>query len=135
MCFQRLRQRRIQRLINRLGDPSDTVAASAERALIRYGDEVIGLLLPMNSHPDPRVRYRVVWILGRSGSPNVFATILQMTNDPDPRVAYDAIAALGELGDARAVQPLQALAARHEHHPDALGSAARSALARLGFER
>lgn len=132
--FAAMRRRRMARLIDQLGSPHDDTAARAEARLIQHGETAVGPVLSLATHPDPRMRFRVVWVLGKSRLPDVFSAVLGLTEDPDPRVAYDAIMALGELGDPRAIQPLQELIALHAGHPDALDSAAAMALVKLGAE-
>ena len=124
----------IQNLITKLEHPSDDVAVKAERRLIWLGKRTIPQMLPKINHADPRVRFRAVWVLGKTRDPAAFDAIRSCVEDSDHRVAYDAMMALGELGDSRAVPLLEALASKYHGHPDSLDSAAKSALLKLGVE-
>lgn len=130
-----IREWYISRLIKKLGHPSDRVGGKAEQRLVWLGRDAIREVQPLANHPNPQVRYRAVWILGKSRDPDFFETIVSKVGDPDHRVAYDAILALGELRDPRAIPHLQALPERHQDHPDGLESAALMALAKLGITR
>lgn len=123
-------RRRIAKHIDNLGSPDDKTAQQAERYLIRFGRKGVEPLIEVASSPDPQVRFRAVWALGKSRDSRALPTILHLTDDPDERVCYDAILALGELGDTRAV-PVLGEIARRPSDPAALDSAARSALKKL----
>ncbi len=122
--------KRIRRHIDALGDADQNISYRAERRLIRFGPKAVDALLQAGDSPDPQVRFRAVWALGKSGDPRAFVAILRRTDDPDDRVRYDAVLALGELGDRRADAPLAALAAQQDR-PDSVSGAARTALAKL----
>ena len=124
----------IHRQVERLGHTSDDVAVRAESRLILFGKMAIPQVLQVVDHPDPRVRFRAIWVLGRSRDPAVFEAVLSHVEDSDHRVAYDAMMALGQLGDSRAIPYLKLLAIKFDGHPEGLGGAALSALSRLGVE-
>ena len=124
----------VKHLIEKLQHSSDDVAARAEGRLVLLGKRAVPQVLRLVDHSDPRVRFRAIWVLGKSRDPAGYEAILSHVEDCDDRVAYDAMMALGELGDARAISHLQLLASKLQGHPEGLGSAAMSALARLGVE-
>jgi len=122
--------RRIQGHIRNLADPDDKTSYQAERRLMRFGPRAVELLIVAATDPNPRVRFRAVWVLGKSRDLRAFPAILHLTRDPDGRVSYDATLALGELGDTRAVPHLTALVGQAGPE-DALADAALSALRKL----
>ena len=85
------------------------------------------------SSDNPQVRFRAVYLLGKSGDPQAFPVILRFISDPDATVRYDAVMSLGYLGDPRAIPVLEEIAQRTEENPDAMGSAALSSLMRFGI--
>jgi HEAT repeat protein len=101
---------------------------------MRYAGRAVPRLLPLANHSDPRVRFRVVWLLGKSQSSAAYPAIVERIEDSDARVAYDAIMALGEFGDPRSIPLLQELASRLVGRSDELLGAALMALAKLGVE-
>ena len=103
---------RIAGHIARLGDADSQIAHDAERRLIHFGAKAIEALLMAASDPNPQVRYRAVWALGKSRAERAFEVICALTEDADEAVRYDATRALGELGDRRAVPFLKSLARR-----------------------
>jgi HEAT repeat protein len=130
--FERLTQRRIRRLVSRLCDPNQKLAEKAEVRLLRFGHLAIKPLLELVHHRSPHVRYRVVWVLGKTKDSRAFEAILKLAEDRDHRVAYDAMLALAELGDERAVPHLFRLFKRYHNDSQALDDAAIMALKRLG---
>lgn len=122
----------IKRLIKKMEHPSDWVASKFTLRLSRMHGQAVSHVEPLIKHADPRVRYRAVWILGKSRDPDVFETILSCVEDPDHRVVYDALMALGDLGDRRAISYLRALADHFDDDPNGLDGAARIALTKLG---
>lgn len=118
--------------ITSLGSPDRAVARRAESHLIRhYGARALEPLIAACASDHPQVRYRAVWVLGRTREPGAFDTVLRLTRDPDGEVRYDAALALGNLDDARAVEPLVTLL----QEPDteySVDSAAAMGLERLG---
>ncbi len=105
-------RRRIAGHIDRLGDADSQTAHNAERHLIRFGTNAVDALLIAAADPNPQVRYRAVWALGKSRQGRAFEVICALTEDADEAVRYDATRALGELGDLRAVPFLESLARR-----------------------
>ncbi len=105
-------RRRIAGHIGRLGDTDKQTAYHAERRLIRFGAKAVEALLIAAAAPDPQVRYRAVWALGKSCESRALDVICALTEDADEAVRYDATRALGELGDLRAVPFLESLARR-----------------------
>ena len=103
-------RRRIAGYIAYLGDADSRVAYNAERRLIRFGAKAVEALLIAATDPDPQVRFRAVWALGKSQASRAFEVICALTEDADEAVRYDATRALGELGDLRAVPFLESLA-------------------------
>ena len=123
--------RRMAGHIASLSNPDQRVSQRAETCLIRYyGSRATELLILASHHPNPAVRFRAVWILGKSKDPRAFEAILKLTEDVDPRVRYDAVAALGELGDIRAFKPLKAIAVTSDPE-HAVDTAARRSLKQL----
>ena len=123
--------RRIRGHTAALGDPDQAISFRAQQRLIRFGAKAVGQLIEAAASPDPQVRFRAVWALGKSRDPRAFETILRLTGDPDKAVAYDATLALGEMGDTRSVPRLQEMAARAEDERGLVG-ASRGALRKLG---
>jgi HEAT repeat protein len=122
---------RIQKLISQLTNTDTEAAQAAEHKLVEYGKKAVKPLIEAASDPNPAVRYRVVWALGKIGNPKAYETILALIEDPDEDVRYDAVMALGELGDERAMEPLLELI-RSAAEQEVLSSAAGNALAALG---
>jgi HEAT repeat protein len=114
---------RMKRHIANLGDPELDVAARAERYLAKcYGDRALDLLIEACDHPNPKVRCRAVWALGRIQNHRAYDTILRLTNDPDAAPALIAnldtanrqawrltVSVLGSVGDEEAVEALTTL--------------------------
>ncbi|MDQ2730057.1 MAG: GNAT family N-acetyltransferase [Armatimonadota bacterium] len=124
-------RRRIHKHIINLGSPDKTVSEEAERRLIRFGPKAVEQVLGVAGSSDPQVRFRAVWILGKSRDERALPAILRLTDDPDGRVRYDAVMALGELGSPAAVPVLQQLKTR-TGDPAEVSGAAHMALAKLG---
>lgn len=94
--------------LDRLGDDGDA-GQRAEANLVRYyGTRAIDDLIDLCADPNPTVRYRAAWALGKIGDARAFETVLALIDDPDERVQYDATLALGKLADPRAVDILVA---------------------------
>lgn len=88
----------------------------AERYLIRwYGPRATEQLLAECGHPNPVVRYRAAWALGKTRDPRAFEGLLRLTSDEDEGVRYDATLALGELGDERAIPHLHRIWLEDDH--------------------
>lgn len=82
----------------------DAVRRLAERARDRYRSRFAGLLDPLLLDPDPEVRWRAAWALGRLDQR--VPGLRRAASDPDDRVAERAIWALGTVGDDRAIRDL-----------------------------
>ncbi len=123
-------RRRIQKHLAHLGSTDEAIAQKAERRLIWFGRKAVEQVLPATFSPDPKVRFRAVWVLGKSQDERTLPAILRLTDDPDKRVRYDAVLALGESGHPQAVSALQAIRQRTSD-PAQVASAAESALAKL----
>lgn len=117
--------KRIENHIVALGDPNPTKSYQAERRLIRFGSKAVPNLTEAAASPDPQVRFRAVWALGKIRDVYAYETILRLTQDADDAVAYDATLALAELGDVRALEPLRRMLKTMNGAPEI-------ALARLG---
>ena len=126
-------RRRIGKHIAQLGADRD-VATRAELRLLRFGKKAVGQLLEIMSSDSPQVRFHAVYLLGKSGDPEVFPVIVRLVSDPDASVRYDAVMSLGYLGDPRAI-PLLEETAKHREDPACVASAACMALATFGIER
>lgn len=126
-------RRRIGKHITNLANLDGDLACRAERNLIRFRSKAVAQRIEAASSPDPQVRFRAVWALGKSRDARALDTIVGLTRDPDERVRYDAAMALGEFGDRRAVPVLLQLAKRPASR-DGLESAAAMALSKLGIE-
>ncbi|MGV3720725.1 MAG: HEAT repeat domain-containing protein [Actinomycetota bacterium] len=124
-------RRRLATHVAALEDPDADVAMRAEGRLIRFGRKAVAPLIEAADHPDPRVRFRAVWVLGKIGDARALSTIQRLTEDADGRVAYDAVLSLGELGETEAIPKLWEIALRLNDQRE-LDSAARSALVKLG---
>ena len=77
---------------------------SGEQTLDKIGKLPLFHLLAYATHPNPVVRYNIVWLLGKSRKRRAFNTIVASTYDLNPEVRYDALLSLGELGDVRAIR-------------------------------
>jgi HEAT repeat protein len=119
--------RRIETHIAALGEYDQDKAYQAERRLIRFSSKAIGRLIEVAGSSDPQVRFRAVWVLGKSRDARAFETILRLTEDADASVAYDATLALAERGNLHALEPLRRLVGK-----TAMG-APETALLRLGY--
>ena len=127
------RQRIAGHLVN-LARDDDATATRAELRLLRFGKKAIAQLLELVASENPRVRLRVVYLLGKTGAPEVFPVVASLVHDPDDFVRYDAVTALGSLGDPRAI-PLLKVLATHGDDPACIASAACMSLALLGIDR
>ena len=116
-------RRRIARHIDDLGSDVETLAINAERHLIRYGARAVDALMQAAlDSPNPQVRFRAVFALGKIGDSRALDCLMRCAQDSDPRVAHDAVVALGDLADPRAVTPLLELidAVQEEENEDAV---------------
>jgi len=114
------RQKRIRQHATNLASPDSKISQRAEASLIRYyGKEAVDACIAACASENPAVRFRAVWVLGKTKAPEAFDTILALCDDPDKQVRYDAVAALGVLSDPRSVAPLVAFAIRND--PDLPG--------------
>ena len=122
----------IRDLISDLVGEDEDRSFEAQVGLIAYRRAAVEFVLPLVSHPNMRVRYRVAMILGRSRDPQALEPLLRLTADPAGPVRYDATVALGLLGDGRAVRRLVMLAEAGPRD-DGVEAAAAAALNRLGL--
>jgi HEAT repeat protein len=123
-------RKRIARHIENLDNLDSVVSVWAERLLIRFGPKAVEAVLAVADDPDPQVRFRCAWILGKSRDPRAFPALTRLTKDPDERVSYDATLALGELGDTQAIHVLAEIIANEPGGQ--LAGAATTALAKFG---
>ena len=131
-AFSRDTYLRIQKHIAALNNSDQSLTLKAKNSLIRFGSKAVEPLLSALSHPNPAVRFRVVWVLGISKDPRAFDAICSLLKDEDERVRYDATIVLGHHGDERAITLLWDLV---ENRVDPLlGSAARIALLKFGVQ-
>jgi len=115
------RTRRILEHIKNLGSDNKKVSEMAEQYLIRhYGSEPLPYAIQACKSENPVVRFRAVWILGKTKDPLAYETILGLCDDPDEGVRYDATLALGHLGDRRAIEPLVELCIRGDETGSAI---------------
>ena len=121
----------IKNYIADLASPDEEIQCRAEDALIDARVTAVDALIDAMKDPNPQVRFRAVWALGKIGDSRAYPTIVELTHDPDSAVSYDAIMALGELGDARAVEPLIELVRRYDEDEVPAGAAG-NALAKIG---
>jgi HEAT repeat protein len=117
-------RRRIVGHLAALASDEDAVAQTAEYRLIHFGSKAVDALLQAATDPNPKVRFRAVWALGKIGDARAFDTILARTDDPDEAVWYDATLALGELQDPRAIPYLARMMYRREDEQIRSGVAA-----------
>lgn len=123
-------RKRIQKHIALLGSPDEATAQAAERRLFRFGAKAVEQVITVVSSADPQVRFRAIWVLGKTRDERALSAILRLTDDQDGRVRYDAVMALGELGSRNAIPILQHIKTRTDD-PAQVSSAARMALAKL----
>ena len=126
-------RRRIAGHLVNLASDDDATATQAELRLLRFGNKAIGQLLALVGSENPRLRFRVVYLLGKTGESEVFPVVASFVYDPDDFVRYDAVMALGYLGDPRAIPLLEELATQWDD-PACVASAACMALALLGID-
>jgi len=125
--------KRIEQHVSNLASPDVLTSERAERALLRYYAKAsVPHLISACGSDNPVVRFRAVWILGKSQAPEAYESILSLCSDPDPRVSYDAVLALGHLGDLRALNELKAFSLDDSPHRPAF--AALGLLGRFDFE-
>jgi hypothetical protein len=102
-------------------DPAQTAASLAEvnRLLRRRGDRqsVARLTDLLSASPDPAVRARAAWALGRTRAPAGAATLTKALSDPAAPVRMHAALALRGL---QGVQAIPALASLLLQDPDAI---------------
>ena len=125
---------RIAGHIEALGSPNQKAGIRAEQRLFSFGAKVVPQLIEVANSPDPQVRFRVAWVLGKSRDPAAFEALCRLADDEYPRVRYDAVLATGELGDERAAPVLKSIAALRDEE-GATDSAAKAALSRLRQSR
>lgn len=88
-------------------------------------------MIEVLSSDNPQMRLYAVYLLGKSGEPEMLPVILRFIDDPDECVRYDAVMALGYVGDPKAIPVLQEVA-NFKDDPAYMSSAACTALAMLG---
>lgn len=89
----------VSRVVRGLKDDRWYVVRNVVHILRNIGDrKVIGHLLPVVGHEDPRVRKEVVKTLGQLGGQQAAQTVQGMLDDPDKTVRSAAIRALGSTG-------------------------------------
>ncbi len=84
----------------------DDTAELASRALVRIGPALAPRAVAMAAGAAPRVRARLVRVLGRLTAPEVAPFLLASVDDPDPKTRRNA---LGELGRVRTKEAEDAL--------------------------
>ena len=124
----------ISKMVERLGRFDDKTYSRVQKKLVRIGSAAVVPLIDALSDPDPRMRYRAVWTLGKIADLRSFESIATCTKDEDERVAYDAILALGKLRDPRAIPPLLAiLSDENKDEENSLPGVAVKAFADIGL--
>lgn len=116
-----------------LASPDEATATQASLRLLRFGKIAIGQLLELVVSENPRVRFRIVYLLAKTGERELFPVVASFVHDPDDFVRYDAVMALGYLGDPRAIPLLEDLATQWDD-PACIASAACMSLARFGID-
>ena len=97
-------QQVIEDLIHTIISGNDQEGHAAEQALANVTQVKVRDLSELVGHIEPRVRYRLAWLLGKI-SDNMSVTLLAaMTMDRDERVSYDAFMALSHRDDKEAVE-------------------------------
>ena len=124
-------KRNVATLIARLGSADDAEAAEAEDYLIDEGASAVEPLVDATRSPDPRVRFRAVWALGKIGDLRGVEAVIQLTHDEDEQVSYDAIMALGKFPSAEVIPNLLNWL-RQPNTESSLPSAAGTALIEIG---
>lgn len=97
------------------------------------GDQALRALINavQNPYEDLIVRSRAALMLGKIGDPLAVDALVRALTAPGHQTPLNAAQALGKLGDTRAIEPLQVMAATGR---DKLRDAAIDALARLGYD-
>ncbi|WP_395143618.1 HEAT repeat domain-containing protein [Armatimonas sp.] len=127
------RRRIAWHLVNLASDDNAT-ATQAELRLLRFGKKAIRQLLELVASENPCVRFRVVYLLGKTGEQELFPMVASFIHDPDAHVRYDAVMSLGYLGDPRAIPLLEELATQSDD-PACVASAACMSLVQFGIDR
>ncbi len=94
-------------------DPVLRASAAATFGKLATKDAVPLLVKAAVSDPEPRVRARATWALGRIGDDASRAALVEALKDADATVVGAAIRALRGAGEVRAVDPLKVIAERH----------------------
>ena len=92
-------------LAEMLAEDDDT-AELASRALVRIGAPLVPKAIALAEKAAPRVKARLVRVIGRLSSPEVAPFLLRAAEDADPKTRRNA---LGELGRVRSTAAEDAL--------------------------
>lgn len=128
-------------LLDALGDddPQDEeskVNMSAGSAIIHFGERAVEpLITALQPRPDvPNDGWRRYWVartLGFVHDPRATQALIAALADAERRVVEGAAEGLGQIGDAQAVEPLEALAQARPFPPGYVYTAVAQALARI----
>ena len=126
-------RRRIAGHLVNLASSDEATATQASLRLLRFGKKAIGQLRELVVSENPRVRFRIVYLLAKTGERELFPVVASFVHDPDNHVRYDAVMSLGYLADPRAIPLLEELATQWDD-PAYVASAACMSLARFGID-
>ena len=98
----------LSELVRALGDEDYFKRQSAAWRLVEAGGEAVApLLAALGGDPDPQVRFKAAWALGKIGDERGLEPLARaLLEDEDPAVREWAASALEAIGDPRAVPPL-----------------------------
>nr|WP_301662722.1 HEAT repeat domain-containing protein [Methanoculleus sp. FWC-SCC1] len=99
----------LERSINALRDPDETIRAAAVEALRAMGEAAVDPLIGALSDKAYVVRIAAAEALGDMGYQRAVPPLIAVLRDTDQDVRIAAAAALGRLADPRAIRPLIAL--------------------------
>ena len=102
----RERTRLLRSLVEDLAQRDPEAQRRAVEALKAVGPEAVKPMIQALEHPDARVRWGAVMVLGALGSPDAVVPMAGRLKDKDVQVRLAAADLLAEFNDPRAVPPL-----------------------------
>jgi 23S rRNA G2445 N2-methylase RlmL len=93
-------------LVELLVEEEEDVADRAERVLLRIGPKLAPRAIALADKAAPRLRARLVRVVGRLDAPETASFLLRAAHDTDPKTRRNALAALGRARTPEAEEAL-----------------------------
>ena len=97
-------------IMRNIASQDDRIGSIASQEILKHCNDTIEPLIGLIGHPNPQVRYRIAWMLGKITDAVSLKVLVAMTMDRDERVSYDAFMALSCRVDSFAEEAILKIA-------------------------